>query len=113
MHQNGRDREVRRTSATVAETPQRKEIPVPPSTLARYVGTYQMPPNAELSVTLDGNQLMAQLTGQPKFPIFAESETLFFYKIVEATLEFQKDASGAVTAVRLRQGSINTLAPRK
>jgi hypothetical protein len=32
---------------------------------------------------------------------------------VEATLEFQKDASGTVTAVRLRQGSINTLAPRK
>jgi hypothetical protein len=72
-----------------------------------------MQPNVELSITLDGNQLMAQLTGQPKFPIFAESETLFFFKIVEATLEFQKDASGAVTAVRLRQGAINTLAPRK
>ena len=113
MHQNGRDREVRRTSATVAETPPRKEITVPASTLALYVGTYQMPSNAELSVTLEGNQLMAQLTGQPKFPIFAESETLFFYKIVEATLEFQKEASGAVTAVRLRQGPINTLAPRK
>ena len=49
-----------------------------------------MPPDAELSVTLDGNQLMAQLTGQPAFPIFAESETLFFYKVVEATLEFQR-----------------------
>jgi CubicO group peptidase (beta-lactamase class C family) len=114
MYQNGRQREVRRTSATVASPPQRKEVTVPVSTLARHVGTYQMPSNAELSVTLDGNQLMAQLTGQPKFPIFAESETLFFFKIVEATLEFQKDASGAATAaVRLRQGSINTLAPRK
>ncbi len=70
---------------------------MPATTLARYVGTYQMPANAELSVTLDGSQLMAQLTGQPAFPIFAESETLFFYKVVEATLEFQKDASGAVT----------------
>ena len=46
-------------------------------------------------------------------PIFAESETLFFYRAVEATLEFEKDASGAVTGVRLRQGPINTLAPRK
>lgn len=53
------------------------------------------------------------LTGQPAFPILAESETLFFYKVVEATLEFQKDASGAVTAVRLRQGSIDSRAPRK
>jgi CubicO group peptidase (beta-lactamase class C family) len=113
MHQNGRDREVKRTSATVAPRPEHKEITLPGSTLARYVGTYQMQPNAELSITLDGNQLMAQLTGQPKFPIFAESETLFFFKIVEATLEFQKDAGGTVTAVRLRQGPINTLAPRK
>ena len=113
MYQNGRERKVLRTSATVAAPPERKETAVPASILARYVGTYQMPSSAELSVTLNGNQLMAQLTGQPAFPIFAESETLFFYKVVEATLEFQKDASGAVTAVRLRQGSIDSVAPRK
>jgi len=51
--------------------------------------------------------------GHGNSPIFAESETLFFFKIVEATLEFQKDASAAVTAVRLRQGPINARAPRK
>jgi CubicO group peptidase (beta-lactamase class C family) len=113
MYQNGRNREVKRTGATVPSPPEHKEITVPATTLARYVGAYQMQPNVELSITLDGNQLMAQLTGQSKFPIFAESETLFFFKIVEATLEFQKDAEGAVTAVRLRQGPINTLAPRK
>jgi len=113
MYQNGRERKVPRTSATVAAPPQRKEIALPADTLARYTGTYQMPSNAELSVTLAGSQLMAQLTGQQAFPIFAESETLFFFKVVEATLEFQKDASGAVTGVRLRQGSVDSLAPRK
>ena len=76
MYQNGRERKVPRTSATVAEPPQHKETRVPASTLTRYVGTYQTPSNAELTVTLYGNQLMAQLTGQPAFPIFAESETL-------------------------------------
>ncbi len=113
MYQNGRERKVARTSATVVEPTQRKETTLPATTLARYVGTYQMPSNAELSITLQGNQLAAQLTGQPAFPIFPESETLFFYKVVDATLEFQKDASGAVTAVRLRQGPIDSLAPRK
>ena len=113
MYQNGRNREVRRTSTTVAAPPEHKEIAVPAATLARYVGTYQMQPNVEMSITLEGNQLMAQLTGQQKFPVFAETETLFFFKIVEATLEFQKDADGAVTGLRLRQGPINTLAPRK
>ena len=113
LHQHGRDQRAARTSATVAPPPQHKEIVVPAATLAKYVGTYQMFPNVELSVTLDGTQPMAQLTGQPKFPIFAESETLFFFKVVEATLEFQQDANGAATAVRLRQGPINALAPRK
>jgi hypothetical protein len=56
---------------------------------------------------------MAQLTGQPKFPIFAESDTLFFYKIVDATLEFQRDAAGAATGVRLKQGPIDQVLPRK
>jgi hypothetical protein len=32
---------------------------------------------------------------------------------LEATLEFQGNESGAATAVRLRQGPINALAPRK
>jgi CubicO group peptidase (beta-lactamase class C family) len=85
MYQNGRARKVLRTSATVAEPPQRKEATVPASTLSRYVGTYQMPESAEISVTLEGSQLMARLTGQPAYPIFAESETLFFYKVVDAT----------------------------
>jgi CubicO group peptidase (beta-lactamase class C family) len=113
MYQNGRERKVPRTSATVAAPRQHTEVTLPAGTLARYVGTYQMPSNAELTVTLDGSQLMAQLTGQSAFPIFAESQALFFYKVVEATLEFQQDTSGAVTAVRLRQGSIDTLARRK
>jgi len=113
LHQNGRDLKAPRTSATAAPPPQHNEIPVPASTLARYAGTYQMRPNVELSIALDGDHLTARLTGQPAFPIFAESETLFFFKIVEATLEFQRDASGAVTAVRLRQGPINELGPRK
>jgi len=113
LHQNGRDLKARRTSATAAPPPQHKAITVPATTLARYVGAYQMRPNVELSITLDGDQLMAQLTGQPKFPIFAESDTLFFFKVAEATLDFQQDGSGVVTAVRLRQGPINELGPRK
>ena len=112
LHQNGRDQKAVRTSATVAPPPEHKEITVAVSTLSAYVGTYQLRPNVALAVTLDGDHLMAQLTGQPNFPIFAESETLFFYTIVEATLEFQKDASGVTTGVRLKQGPINELLPK-
>jgi hypothetical protein len=33
-------------------------------------------------------RLFAQATGQEKFEIFAESETKFFLKVVDAQLEF-------------------------
>ena len=98
---------------TMVGVPQHKEITVPVSTLSKYTGTFQMGPNVDLSITLEGDHLMGQMSGQPKFPIFAETETLFFFKVVEATLEFQTDGSGAVTGVRLRQGPINQLLPRK
>src|SRR5262245_4863289 len=115
LHQNGVDQTATRTSSAAPPPPgaTRKEVAVPVTTLSKYTGTYQMRPNVDLAVTLEGDRLMAQLTGQPKFQIFSESDTLFFYKIVEATLEFQTDASGATTGVRLKQGPINTVLPKK
>ena len=64
LYQTGRDRNVVRTRAPGAAPAQRKEATVSASTLARHVGTYQMPANAEIAVTLEGSQLMAQITGQ-------------------------------------------------
>ncbi len=113
LRQNGRDLNAARTSTTIAGAPQHHEITVPVSTLSKYIGTYRLRPNVDLSITLDSNQLMAQMTGQPKFPIFAESATLFFYKVVDATLEFQTDASGTATGVRLRQGPVDDMLPRR
>jgi hypothetical protein len=54
-------------------------------------------------VTLAAAQLSAQLTGQSAFPIFPESPTDFFLKVADATLTFDRDASGAVPAVTLHQ----------
>jgi CubicO group peptidase (beta-lactamase class C family) len=113
LHQNGRDFRAARTSGTIVGAEQHTEVAVPVSTLSKYTGTYQLRPNVELSITLDGGQLTAQMSGQPTFPIFAESPTLFFFKAVDATLEFQTDAGGATTGVRLRQGPLNEVLPRK
>ena len=57
--------------------------------LDRYSGDYQLAPSAVLTVTREGNQLFAQLTGQPKAEIFAQSESEFFYKIVKAQISFE------------------------
>jgi CubicO group peptidase (beta-lactamase class C family) len=110
LHQNGRDQRAMRKSDTVLE---RKEIAVAPTILTAYVGTYQLQPGFDLVVTLEGGQLMTQATGQGKLPIFAESETSFFLKAVDAQIEFGKDDKGAVTYLVLHQGGRDMKALRK
>jgi CubicO group peptidase (beta-lactamase class C family) len=83
---------------------ERKAVPVQPDRLAKYVGTYELSPNYSIVITLEGNQLMAQATNQPKFAIFPESDTKFFYKVVDAQLEFFKNDQGQITHLVLHQG---------
>jgi CubicO group peptidase (beta-lactamase class C family) len=83
---------------------ERKEITVSPAVLGAYMGTYQLTPDFAIVVTLEGGQLMEQATGQPKFPLFAESETKFFLKVVDAEVEFFKNEKGEVTHLILHQG---------
>jgi len=92
---------------------ERKEITVSPKTLADYTGTYELAPGFDLVVTLEGTQLMSQATGQPKVQLFAESETKFFLKVVDAQVEFFRDDKGAVTHLMLHQGGRDMKAPRK
>jgi CubicO group peptidase (beta-lactamase class C family) len=86
-------------------TSERKEIAVPVATLSKYVGTYEVAAGVTMVMRLDGDRLTTQLTGQQAFPVFAESETKFFLKVVDAQVEFFMDASGAVThAVMYQNG---------
>jgi CubicO group peptidase (beta-lactamase class C family) len=75
---------------------------VDPATFAAFVGRYDYM-GAVMVVTLEGKQLTAQLTGQPPFPIFPISATRFFWKIVDAQIEFLKDDAGKVTSARHTQ----------
>jgi len=67
---------------------------------------------AILTVTREGDRLYAQLTGQPKFQIFAQSETEFFWKVAVARVSFVKDAAGKVTKLVHRQGDREFEAPK-
>ena len=64
-------------------------------------------------IKLEGDQLSTKLGGQPWIPIYPESETMFFLKVVDAQLEFRKDTKGAVTGVVMHQGGRHHDAPRK
>lgn len=92
---------------------ERKEVSVAPEILLRYVGTYEIAPTFSIVITLEGGQLMAQGSGQPKLPIFAVTENRFFLKAVEAELEFVKSDQGEVTHLLLRQGAGEAKGVRK
>jgi CubicO group peptidase (beta-lactamase class C family) len=76
------------------ETAARKAITISSDILAKYAGIYAMSPNVNMTVTLVDGQLISQMTGQSKIPLFAESETMFFPKVVDAEIEFPKGEKG-------------------
>jgi hypothetical protein len=97
-------------ATTSSEAPE--AIVLDSAMLDRYTGDYQLAPSAVLAITREGNQLFAQLTGQPKAEIFAQSESKFFYKIVEARISFESDAQGLTTGLVLHQNGAHITAPR-
>jgi serine-type D-Ala-D-Ala carboxypeptidase/endopeptidase len=77
-----------------------------------YVGSYELAPNAILTVSRTGDDLFTQLTGQPKFQVFPEGERKFFLKVVDAQLTFDADAQGKATQVTLHQNGRDITAKR-
>jgi hypothetical protein len=67
--------------------------------LNSYVGRYDYQEGRVLIVTLKGDQMYAQLTGQDTIAIFPTSENEFHPKVVEASLKFMTDANGKVTHI--------------
>lgn len=86
----------------------RKEITLAESVLDRYVGEYQLAPGFTITFTREGNRLFTQATGQQRFEIFAQSESKFFLKVVDAQVEFIVEPDGSVNRMLLHQGGRTT-----
>jgi Domain of unknown function (DUF3471)/Glyoxalase superfamily protein len=85
--------------------PARNEITLNAAILDGYVGFYQHTDNFVMTVTRDGNQLFARLTGQSPIPIYPESDTEFFVKVVDAQISFITDARGRAVSLILHQNN--------
>jgi hypothetical protein len=88
------------------------EIRLDAAAFDRYVGQYRLGPNAIITMSRGEGQFYTQLTGQPKFEMFAESERKFFLKVVDAQLTFNVEAQGAATQVTLHQNGRDLVATR-
>lgn len=90
----------------------RTAVELPESILNRYVGSYELAPDFLLRVTVEGNRIFTQATGQPRVEIFPMSETEFFLTAVEAEITFTFDEKGNVTGLILHQGGMRMPAAR-
>ncbi|MBC8353308.1 MAG: serine hydrolase [Planctomycetes bacterium] len=75
---------------------------VDPKSFLALVGEYDYV-SATMTVTTEDNRLFAQLTGQAKMEIFPASPSKFFWKAVEAHVEFLRDVDDKVIAVEHTQ----------
>jgi serine-type D-Ala-D-Ala carboxypeptidase/endopeptidase len=77
-----------------------------------YVGHYKLAQASVVTITREGEQLYAELTGQPRAAIYAKGERDYFYKIVDAQISFRTDAQGHIIALVLHQGGRDQTANR-
>jgi len=90
-----------------------KPIDVPAETLQKFVGRYELAPGAVFTVEVKEGKLMIGLTGQPSHQVFPRSETVWFYKVVDATITFNLDKNGKCDSLVLFQNGIKQTAKRK
>ena len=74
--------------------------------LSRYVGEYEEQPGFGISISKDGDQLLAQMTDQAGVEIFAESETEFFYRDTNTRISIRL-RNELVEARSLHQGGVD------
>jgi CubicO group peptidase (beta-lactamase class C family) len=90
----------------------RRAISVDPAVLAGYIGRFQVSPGFVLEITLEDGRLMSQAPGQPKVELFAESETEFFLRVVDAQVVFEPGPDGRAARLVLHQAGRQMPAPR-
>ncbi|NRB62275.1 MAG: serine hydrolase [Saprospiraceae bacterium] len=74
------------------------------ATLSQYVGVYELAPTFKITITREGEQLFLQATGQDRFEIFPETDTLFFLTVVDAKVSFQINEGKVERLILLQNG---------
>ena len=124
-HRMGRSETLDRISANAAQQDEaalaqrlaaqrapQVEVPIDPQLLDAYAGTYQLTPRLIFTVTRDGGNLMARLTGRQTYQVHPFSDRDFFYTVVAAQLSFVPGSDGRASALILHQGGRDLTAER-
>jgi CubicO group peptidase (beta-lactamase class C family) len=92
--------------------PAHKTMQMAAQQLEDYVGQYQLAPGFILTVMRQGDQLLAQATGQGAFAIFPSARDAFYAKVTDIRIDFKRNGSGKVESLVLHQNGHDSPAPR-
>ena len=81
-------------------------VTLSPKTLQSYVGTYMLNAQTYITVTRNTSGIELRLVGQQSAPVFATAKDHFYYKIVDASVTFTRNAAGKITALRIDQDGV-------
>lgn len=90
----------------------KKTITLDSSVIDGLVGNYEAAPGVNFTITQENNRVYAQITGQEKVEIFSQSDTSFFYRVVDAEITFVKDNNGQVVGLVLHQLGVDVPAKK-
>ena len=86
----------------ITGTPMRVAIKIDPKLLDDYVGKYRVA-GTVFEFRKEDDALFAYQPGAPKARIFPESETKFFYRVLDAQFCFIREENGKVERIILHQ----------
>ncbi|MEM1224827.1 MAG: serine hydrolase [Planctomycetota bacterium] len=90
----------------------RRVVDVDSETMHRLEGQYQLAKNFVFDVRVDGDRLMVGVTNQPTHQVFSKSQTRWYYKVVDAELDFDLAETGPAASVTLFQNGVRQTAKR-
>lgn len=88
--------------------PVRTAVVVDSAIVEQLVGAFRLAPEMTFTFVREGSRLFVTPTDQPRFEVFAESPTKWFLRVVDATIEFERDETGTVTGLWFQQGGAAT-----
>lgn len=96
----------------VGDAPQREIADINKEIYKKYVGEYEIENIGIITVSVEDEKLYARLTGQVKLEILPMSETEFFYKDIQAEIEFVVANDGTVKGLVLKQEGLMFMAKK-
>ncbi len=85
-----------------------EDIKLKSDELKEYIGKYQLAAGVIFTISEKESHLFAQLTGQRELEIFCKEKDKFYYKEVNAQLQFNRNKTGEIISCTLLQNNRET-----